>query len=395
MSTHTQRRRPLRTGIAALAVSAAVVALAGCGIGEKDGAGAAGEADTDLAAEAGAIVEQYRAEPTFELDAPPVDVASLRGKTVFNIPNNSQVPFNIAQDEVMQEVAERFGLDFIQYENNGAATEWSAGIAQAISRKADVIILGNGTDPRLVAPALRDAKAAGIPVISAHNYTESQTPPEALDGLLAGFTRGPFERGARLMADYIISESGGEAVILEIRSSDLSPDNPMTEAFADELDKYCPGCETEFIDVPVTQWGQQITPQVQTALTANPRIDWIAPHYDFMGTLAATGVKQAGATDRVKMVSFNGNLAPLQMIQDEDVYVADVGEDITWLGWANMDLAFRVMAGVGPLENDDPKTATRIFDAENVDEVGTPPAFGQGYGDAYVTGYEELWGVAE
>ena len=393
MSRFTTARA--RTAAALTAGMLAAVALAGCGIGEKgSGSGATGS-DPQQLRNAKAAVDEYRGVPEFTLDAEPVDVASLKGKTIFNIPNNSQVPFNIAQDKVMKEVAERFGMTFIQFENNGAATEWSSGIGQAISRKADVIILGNGTDPRLVAPKLREAKEAGIPVISVHNYTDTQTPPKSLDGLLSGFTRGPFERGARLVADYIIAKSDGKANILEIRSSDLSPDNPMTNAFNDEIKKNCPSCKTSSIDIPVTQWSQQIAPQVQTALTADPTIDWIAPHYDFMGTLAATGAKQAGAKDRVKMVSFNGNLAPLEMIQKKDIYVADVGEDITWLGWANMDLAFRMMAGQDPLPNNDPKTATRIFDEDNIDEVGTPPAFGRGYGDAFKAGYEKLWGVSK
>ncbi|MRJ75793.1 substrate-binding domain-containing protein [Aeromicrobium sp. SMF47] len=393
MSRITTEMSRAPRALVAGALSALV--LAGCGVGEKSSGNDDAASDPAQLEHAKAQVEKYKAEPTFDLDAPPVDVAALKGKTIFNIPNNSQVPFNIAQDKVMKDVAKRFGINFIQYENNGAATEWSSGIAQAISRKADVIILGNGTDPRLVAPKLREAKEAGVPVISVHNYTDTQEVPKALDGLLAGFTRGPFERGARLMADYIIAESEGKANILEIRSSDLSPDNPMTKAFNGEIKKYCPGCTTEHIDVPVTQWAQQITPQVQTALTANPKIDWIAPHYDFMGTLAATGVKQAGAKDRVKMASFNGNLAPLEMIQKKDVYVADVGEDIVWLGWAGMDLAFRVLSGLEPLPNNDPKTATRILDSSNIAEVGTPPEFGKGYGDAYVKGYEELWGVAK
>jgi ribose transport system substrate-binding protein len=391
MTRNSPPRRRLPKTLVVGALSALV--LTGCGIGEKDAGGSDASADPQLLEHAKSEVAKYKAGPEFTLDAPPVAVASLKGKTIFNIPNNSQVPFNIAQDKAMKEVADRFGITFIQYENNGSATEWSSGIAQAISRKADLIMLGNGTDPRLVAPKLRDAKDAGVPVISLHNYTDTQEVPKALDGLLAGFTRGPFERGARLMADYIIAESDGKANILEIRSSDLSPDNPMTEAFTAEIEKYCPGCTTEHIDIPVTQWSQQITPQVQTALTANPKIDWVAPHYDFMGTLAATGVKQAGAKDRVSMASFNGNLAPLEMIQKKDVHVADVGEDITWLSWAQMDLAFRIMSGGEPLPDNDPKTATRILDESNIDEVGTPPAFGQGYGDAYVSGYEKLWGV--
>ena len=69
----------------------------------------------------------------------------------------------------------------------------------------------------------------------------------------------------------------------------------------------------------------------------------------------------------------------------------DAGEDLAWVGWAAMDQAFRAVAGVSAVPNE--HTPLRVFDRGNVADAGTPPAVDRGYGNAYVAGYERLWGV--
>ena len=44
------------------------------------------------------------------------------------------------------------------------------------------------------------------------------------------------------------------------------------------------------------------------------------------------------------------------------------------------------------VEDGDQGTPLKVFTDDNVDETGTPPAAGTGYGDAYIAGYEALWG---
>ena len=69
----------------------------------------------------------------------------------------------------------------------------------------------------------------------------------------------------------------------------------------------------------------------------------------------------------------------------------DAGEDLSRVGWALMDQTFRVVAGERPVRNE--RTALRVFDHGNVREVGAPPRVDQGYGNAFVAGYERLWRV--
>jgi ribose transport system substrate-binding protein len=51
----------------------------------------------------------------------------------------------------------------------------------------------------------------------------------------------------------------------------------------------------------------------------------------------------------------------------------------------------RLLCGIEPI--DDPKIPFYIFDQSNADDAGDPPQLSTGYGDAYITGYDELWGL--
>ena len=42
-------------------------------------------------------------------------------------------------------------------------------------------------------------------------------------------------------------------------------------------------------------------------------------------------------------------------------------------------------------QRSDPKIPFYIFTEENAKDAGTPPQLSQGYGDAYVKGYGDLW----
>jgi ribose transport system substrate-binding protein len=50
-------------------------------------------------------------------------------------------------------------------------------------------------------------------------------------------------------------------------------------------------------------------------------------------------------------------------------------------------------AGEDSIADGNEKTPLRIFDDSNIDETGTPPVGGKGYGDAYISGYKQLWGL--
>ena len=318
-------------------------------------------------------------------------MTKAKGKTVLNIPITEQIPYVKAVDDEMKRVATKYGVNWINYQNNGTPTDWSKGVDYGISIHANLIILHSGINPATVIPALERAKAAGIPVMATHTYQVGQTLPSSVAGLLTATTRAPFEQSGRLQADYVVAKSGCSANPVIITAGDLLASAPILTGMTDELKSLCPDMKPGVIDVPVTQWGTNIKPDVQSYLVKQPNTDWIMASYDDMSIPATAAIGAVGKTSSVQITSYNGTPANVKLIQDGNVFAADMGESIPWLAWSVNDQAFRILAGVSPVTSGDEGTPLRVIDDSNVAQLGTPPGNNAGYGNAYVAGYTALW----
>ena len=136
------------------------------------------------------------------------------------------------------------------------------------------------------------------------------------------------------------------------------------------------------MNVPIPDWATKIQTEVQSALVSDPDINYVIPFVDGMTQYTAAGITAAGKTGKVKISTFNGTPFALKMIQDGDVVASDIGENLDWLGWADMDQALRILTGVKPVQSE--HTPLRLFDETNVGEAGKPPQDSTGYGNAYV-----------
>lgn len=394
----TWSARPPASLIAVILVAALSLFAAACGGEDEPAGGGAQDGGSGPAsgaqADAAAAIEEAKQIPEFTLEAEPFDVSKARGKTVFNIPVASTIPYVAAVDAEMKKVAEDQGVEFIQFENEGSPTQWAAGINQAISRNVDLIVLQAGNDPRLVIPQLRRAKEAGIPVLVSHLYQNGTEPPPEVQDLITAYVTVPFWESGRLSVDYAISEDGCEVKPVIITAKEVPPSDGIVDAMIKHLKERCPEAEDpKVINVPVTEWGTRIRPEVQSALQADPTVNWVLPIYDSMSLGAEAGIRAAGKAQDVRISSYNGTPEILKLIQDGDIMAANMGENINWLGWANMDQAFRILADGPIIEDGIEQTPLRVFDDSNIADVGTPPTPDQGYGDAYIEGYRKLWGL--
>ncbi len=159
----------------------------------------------------------------------------------------------------------------------------------------------------------------------------------------------------------------------------------------DEFRRGCPACKITAVDVPIPEWAARIRSEVQSALVRDPKIDYVIPIYDSMSQFVVPAIRAARAGGRVRIAGFNGTPFVLKLMQDGDIVAMDVGENLSWLGWAAMDQAFRVIAGEPAVKSE--HTPLRVFDDGDVGDAGRPPRFDAGYGNAYVDGYRKLWGV--
>ncbi|TWH63174.1 ribose transport system substrate-binding protein [Rhodococcus rhodochrous J38] len=385
---------PGRAAIAALAFSA-VFGLTSCSSGGSGG-GDVSDADVTAGIEyARAQLALYEADPEFTLEAEPFPMKDIAGKTIFAIPTNSENPYNVAVDEESKKVAESYGATWIEYTNQGQPAQWATGVEQAVNQKVDLIILSQGVDASLIKPALEKADAAGIPVLLTHTILRGEPVPADLEGLIDATTDAPLSEANRLTVDWMIDRTEGEGNALIITSNEVPPAKAEVAAMEDEIAQYCPKCTYKIVNVPVTEWATKIQSEVQSALSADPNINFILPIYDSMSLYAQSGIKAAGKTGQVEISSVNGTPAVLKIQQDDGIVTMNVGESIPWLAWATMDQAGRLLLGYDPVPNGAQETPLKLITAENIDETGTPPQPDKGYGTAYITGYEALWGPSE
>lgn len=336
--------------------------------------------------------DKSRALPKFILQADAFDMSEIAGKHIFNIPISSDNPFQAGVDSEAKKVAERYGATWTEYRNEGRPNQWTAGVSQAISQRVDLLML-SGPAVELLAPVLRRAKAAGIKILVTQTYPVGGKAAGAHGRLIDGYRNAPFGQAGRLEVDYAIADSEGKANALIITSNDFSPSRGIVREMRDEFGQHCQRCRVEVANVATTEWSTKIASTVQSAMIKNPRIDYIIPLYDSMSLFAQSGVRASGkSSGEVKIISYNGSPPILKLIQDGNDVAMDVGESTSWLGWANMDQAGRLLTNGPVVSGGDEKTPLRVFDDTNIDEAGTPPSIDKGYGDAHVAGYQKLWG---
>jgi ribose transport system substrate-binding protein len=360
----------MRAFFAVLILAAAFVA--GCGSDDADDGAAAGPTGSDSACNLDYVnkqIEAHKGIADWSYPGEPFDASKASGKTIFSIQENSTNPFTNTIVAGMQEVAKKVGIKVIDYPNQGQRTQWIQGIQQAISRKVDAIVLSGGTiGPIYFKEQAAAAERAGIPIITVvdRDLTQEAEPHTAAR------VGQPYVEAARLDVDWINSEAAKE-----------------------EFAKHCgSGCTTKFVNVPLSQWATKIPTTVQTEVSSNPNLNYVFPLYDAMSQFVVPAIQVGGGINRVKVASFNGTPGILKMIQSADVVEMIVGENETLLGYSAMDQAMRLMTDVEPIGDGDYGIPLRIFDDTNVDETGTPPEYGVGYGDAWRNGFLQAWGLS-
>jgi len=378
---------------------ALVVAATACSSGGSSSSSSAtgtssASASSGVPAAVTATLDKYLGVPLFTPPGPSVDVAKLRGKRVFVIPIE-ETPFTQAVEAGEKAAAKAAGVQLTFYPNQGEVSQWVQGMQTAIAQKPALIILDTAPDPRQLQPQLAAAKAAGIPVLVTHFYDATSPQPPTCVGCGAGVTgivKAPISVAGGAEADWIIANSGGKANVLIVSLNGLLPVPGMVSAAQAQFKQYCPGCKVTTTSINISQLGTSgAFGQVSTALVQNPGINYVDPLFDasIPGTLAS--IEAAGKSSQIKMVSFNGSSFALQDVASGTSPVAaDVAEPDAWVGYANMDQAFRVMLGMTPVVE---TTPIRIFDSANIVQAGGGPSYSGGFGNAYIDGFLKLWGL--
>ncbi len=325
--------------------------------------------------------------PRFAGAGGPIDPAPLKGKLIFTIPLSTAIPFCAVVDRQLGVDAKRLGLRSEIWQNSAQLAQWAQGFTAAGQHKAALVNVFCGLDPNAVAPQVRATLAAPIPVVAAHSYAQGQPQFPGLSGVVYG----AYIPAARLEADWVIRQTQGAADALVITAPGVANSPFIQQAIAGQFHKYCPACKVRFLGVNPPDWATKIGPQVQSAILADPKLNYIIPIYDGMVQFVMPPIISTGAGGRVKIASFNATPAVLDMMRTGNVVTFDVGEDPIWLAGAILDQDMRVLLHKKLVADD--MAGLRAFTKANVTAAGVPAKFATGYGNAAAAGYAKLWGL--
>jgi ribose transport system substrate-binding protein len=301
--------------------------------------------------------------PPFKAPGPPFDASAAAGKTVYAVPASSSIPVVIAIEEATKEAAESQGVNYVEVKNQGQPSEWNAGLQQAINAHADAIILDE-IDPALVKNEMAKAEAAGIPVISSHEWITGEKGPSNV----AAIVPVPFLDLARLLSDWAIWKTDGKGQVVIIGETLSPPSAPIVEEMKAQFAKYGPEMTVEFTEVPFTEWSTKLQPATQTALNQYPETDYVLPIYDSMLEFVNPAIQASGKADSVKVAGGSGTPFVLEELEEGNPPFVEmtVAEDNTRSGWAVMDQVLRVLTGTPTTEGS--AMAYQVVTKENAAE---------------------------
>ena len=112
------------------------------------------------------------------------------------------------------------------------------------------------------------------------------------------------------------------------------------------------------------------------------------PIYNSMSQFVVPALRLTGKTGHVKVGTFNGTPFVLDYIQQGSVDM-DIGESLDWIAYATVDGHVRDLCGHEIAGR--PECAVLHFDKSDAKDAGVPAGYDTGYGDAYISGFHELW----
>ena len=331
-------------------------------------------------------VDPYLQKPKFIAPGAAFDAgACMKGKTILSIPVSSANPFTANIEKAMVAVAKKVGFGYTDWQNQGQSSQWVQAMNAGINQNVSLIDLLAGTDPRVLVPQIAAARAAHIPVVASHDSGLEQTP------IVLKYADGDvpidYAKAGALLADWAIIHTNGHLHALELITTGPLATDSMLAGISGEL-KHCSDCTTKIMNFVVTDWGTRITPAVQAALLSDPKVNYIIVIYDSMSQFVVPAVTITGSTSRVKIDAFNGTPFVLGLVQTGAVQM-DIGENLDWIGHGILDSEMRRVCALPLVHN--PEIPFYIFTQANAKDAGTPPKLSQGYGDAYIAGFDSLW----
>ncbi len=235
-----------------------------------------------------------------------------------------------------------------------------ADIEDMITKKVDIILVAAHQSPTLVG-VLREAKAAGIPVIA---FDRTLTDPSVQVGMVVNDDYAAGQSAAKLLVQGMGEE--GKVVILEGPAGNTTV-NLRQDGFMSVISQY-PGIE--IVDDQVANFQRvQAVDIFENILQANPDVTGVYTHNDEMSLGCVKVLKDAGV-EGVTVVGIDGQKDALEAIMAGDYY-GTVRKVVEFPAALDMALEYLETGSTTPINYLDsiPITADNVADYYDPDAV--------------------------
>jgi len=247
-----------------------------------------------------------------------------------------------------EQAARAIGWPLRILDGQASAEGQTAALRLALTLKPAGIILG-GFDASGQQPALRQARAHGIPVVGWHAAVRPGPDPGA--GLFTNVTANPAQ-AARLAASYVIAKSGGTASVVILTDSEYQTQRYKAGVMAATL-RQCRRCSVlQVVDVPVADAQINVPAVVNSLLqTYGKRLTYLLAvdgAYIDGARVALFGAGVQGNQPPFSVAAGDGDASELERIRAGSYQQATVAEPLPLQGWQLIDEINRARAGQPP-----------------------------------------------
>jgi len=367
----------------AVALSAAAVLIAGSAIAATSASAAAG-CSAALAKATKAVNASVAVKAPW--DGPKTGPKAATGKTLIYVAQTMQNGGVAGAEKGVEEAAKAIGWTVRVLDGQGTQAGMSSAMDQAVTLKADGIIIG-GFDPATVKAGVDAAKAAKIPVIGWHAAATSGPQPDL--GLFSNVTTLRADV-SKISADWVIVDSKGVGGVVVFTDKSI----PFAHGKSDEIVAELKTCASlkllKYSDIPI---GNDTSTRVQTetaALLAKFGKSWthsVSINGGLYVTPMAAALRAAGkkGTDFPHNVGAgDGSADEYQRIAAGQYQSVTVPEPLTMQGWQIVDEFNRAFAGQAA------SGYVPVVHLVTKANVGTSTVWDPQNG--YRTEYKKIWG---
>jgi ABC-type sugar transport system substrate-binding protein len=197
------------------------------------------------------------------------------------------------EGQVVQQAAKTLDWSVTVINTDGTPGTEKAAFDQAVREKVAGIVY-TSVDASTFASDVPALKANGT-FVTACCVTDPVSPTTGIDYSIDTVAQTPIK--GKAMAAWVSADSNGHADTVWVDVPAFSILKVFENGFIAGMKQYCPGCQVNNLDIPVTALGNGATTQIVSYLRANPNVKYVISSIDDLNIGLPAALRAAGLSD--------------------------------------------------------------------------------------------------